>query len=159
MVEQEEESRKSHQLNFYQLYSPCLVSVESTDRDGNIGIGAAFHIGDGYLVTARHVVQGRNISSIVPACGYAHIGLDSIEILYPSDERIDLALIRSDFSLDYYMNKVNYWGNPDLLKVDHIQIGGHMDDWINEGYRKLNSKKYRPMAARKESRNVLSGRR
>ena len=28
-----------------------------------------------------------------------------------------------------------------------------------EGYRKLNSKKYRPMAARKESRNVLSGRR
>ena len=29
----------------------------------------------------------------------------------------------------------------------------------NEDYRKLNSKKYRPMAARKESRNVLSGRR
>jgi hypothetical protein len=28
-----------------------------------------------------------------------------------------------------------------------------------EDYRKLNSKKYRPMAARKESRNVLSGRR
>jgi hypothetical protein len=30
---------------------------------------------------------------------------------------------------------------------------------FQEGYRKLNSKKYRPMAARKESRNVLSGRR
>jgi len=29
----------------------------------------------------------------------------------------------------------------------------------SEGYRKLNSKKYRPMAARKESINVLSGRR
>ena len=28
-----------------------------------------------------------------------------------------------------------------------------------EGYRKFNSKKYRPMAAWKESRNVLSGRR
>ena len=30
---------------------------------------------------------------------------------------------------------------------------------VLEDYRKLNSKKYRPMAARKESRNVLSGRR
>ena len=34
------------------------------------------------------------------------------------------------------------------------QPPGYMED-----YRKLNSKKYRPMAARKESRNVLSGRR
>jgi hypothetical protein len=32
-------------------------------------------------------------------------------------------------------------------------------DTYLEDYWKLNSKKYRPMAARKESRNVLSGRR
>ncbi len=34
-----------------------------------------------------------------------------------------------------------------------------LDRVPDEYYRKLNSKKYRPMAARKESRNVLSGRR
>ena len=132
-MEKGEEGRKGSQLSFYELYSPCLVSVESTGPDGNTGIGAAFHIGDGYLVTARHVVQGRDITSIVPACGYAQINLNTIEIIYPNDEAIDLALIRSNFSLEYYMNKVSYWGNPDLLKVDHIQIGGHMDDWINDG--------------------------
>ena len=108
------------------------MSIESTGADGNIGIGAAFHVGDGYLVTARHVVQGRNITSIQPACGDAQIDLNSLEIMYPSDDAIDLALIRSNFSLDYYMNGFSYWGNPNLLKVDHIQIGGHMDDWIND---------------------------
>ena len=128
-----EEERKGHQLGFYQLYAPCMVSIESTGPDENAGIGAAFHIGEGYLVTARHVVQGRNITSIEPASEYAQrIDLASLEIMYPEDEAIDLALIRSNFSLDYYMNNVNYWGNPDLLKVDHIQIGGHMDDWIND---------------------------
>jgi S1-C subfamily serine protease len=127
------EKDESAQLSFYQVYSPCLVSIESVGPDGNISIGTAFHIGDGYLVTARHVVQGRNITSINPASKYARIDLDTLEIMYPEDEAIDLAVIRSNFSLDYYMNKVNYWGNPNLLKVDHIQIGGHMDDWINDG--------------------------
>jgi hypothetical protein len=130
-VPQQEED-KDHQLSFYQLYLPCLVAIESIGPDGNTGIGAAFHIGDGYLVTARHVIQGRNIIAVVPACGDALIDLNSLEVMYPDDEAIDLALIRSNFSLDYYMNHVNYWGNPNLLKVDHIQIGGHMDDWIND---------------------------
>ena len=38
-------------------------------------------------------------------------------------------------------------------------VGGVWWNALLEDYRKLNSKKYRPMAARKESRNVLSGRR
>lgn len=131
-MEEEEVHEGRHQLSFYQLYSPCLVSIESVSREGNTGIGAAFHIGDGYLVTARHVVENRIITSIVPACGYASVSLESLDVLYPGNNDIDLALVRSDFSLDYYMNKVHIWGIDSSQKVDHIQIGGHMDDWIND---------------------------
>jgi hypothetical protein len=42
---------------------------------------------------------------------------------------------------------------PQVLKFDRYF------EMYQGDYRKLNSKKYRPMAARKESRNVLSGRR
>ena len=40
-----------------------------------------------------------------------------------------------------------------------LKLGADMGFDVHEDYQKLNSKKYRPMAARKESRNVLSGRR
>ena len=52
-----------------------------------------------------------------------------------------------------------------LAQLIHAEIGTRCWEPIEvtgihiEDYRKLNSKKYRPMAARKESRNVLSGRR
>ena len=101
-------------------------------RDGSVGIGTAFHIGDGYLVTARHVVEGRTPTSLTPAReGTVH--LDGVEIIYPSEESVDLALIKSNFSLlDGYMKNTHFWGVPDTEKVDHIQIGGHLDDWIDD---------------------------
>jgi S1-C subfamily serine protease len=127
-------SKKSRrQLSFYQLYSPCIAMIESLSHDEHPAVGTAFHIGDGYLVTARHVVEDRNIMSIIPASAYANVSLDSIEIMYPEDETVDLALIKSDFSLEYYMNRVSFWGDPKVHKVDHIQIGTHLDDWIDDG--------------------------
>lgn len=125
--------KSSRKLTFFQLYSPCIVMIESLSNDDDYAIGTAFHIGDGYLVTARHVVEDRNITSIIPASGYADISLDSVEIMYPADETVDLALIKSDFSLEYYMTHVNFWGDPKVHKVDHIQIGTHLDDWIDDG--------------------------
>jgi hypothetical protein len=70
---------------------------------------------------------------VIPASEYAELTMDSLEVIYPTDKNVDLALIRSDFSLEHYVQNVWPWGNKNLVKVDHIQIGGHMDDWINDG--------------------------
>jgi hypothetical protein len=43
---------------------------------------------------------------------------------------------------------------PECVENYDVSLRAYLED-----YRKLNSKKYRPMAARKESRNVSSGRR
>ncbi|WP_405672465.1 serine protease [Streptomyces canus] len=123
---------RSPQLPFYTLYSPCLLCVETQDVNGELGIGTAFHIGDGYLVTARHVIEGRQLTNLIPASD-GTVSLDSAEVIFPSDPDVDLAVIKTDFSLDYYMNAVNIWGRDDVRKVDHIQIGGHLDDWIDNG--------------------------
>ncbi|GHA41521.1 hypothetical protein GCM10010391_27100 [Streptomyces anthocyanicus] len=120
------------QLGFYRLYSPCLLCVETRDKNDEVGIGTAFHIGDGYLVTARHVIEGRRLTKLIPA-REGKVSLDSVEVIYPSDPTVDLALLKTDFSLDYYMTHVKYWGRDDVRKVDHVEIGGHLDDWIDDG--------------------------
>ncbi len=129
---EDSQSHQSPQLGFYRLHSPCLLSVETHDENGEPGIGTAFHIGDGYLVTARHVIEGRQLTNLIPARD-GSISLDSVEVIYPSDPTVDLALLKTNFSLDYYMKHVNFWGRDDVTKVDHIQIGGHLDDWIDDG--------------------------
>ncbi len=128
----DQSSHQQHQLSFYQLYAPCIAMLESIGADGRIGTGTAFHIGDGYLVTARHVVENRELTAIEPA-RYADVSLDSVQIAYPSDETVDLALLKTDFSLEYYMNHVSFWSDPGVTKVDHIEIGTHLDDWIDDG--------------------------
>lgn len=119
-------------LGFYRLYSPCLLCVETCDKNGEPGVGTAFHIGDGYLVTARHVVEGRQLTNLIPASD-GSVSIDSVEVIYPSDPTVDLALLKTDFSLDHYMKNVHFWGRDDVEKVDHIEIGGHLDDWIDNG--------------------------
>jgi S1-C subfamily serine protease len=120
-------------LPFYSRYSPCVIGLETEGPDGSRSMGTAFHIGDGYLVTARHVLEGRNVVSLV-ATAPASISLESLDAIYDPDDRVDLALLRSDFSLSHYMNETRVMlGGTEVEKVDHIQIGGHLDDWIDDG--------------------------
>jgi hypothetical protein len=52
---------------FYQTYiraAGALCYVAIVDRNGDEGIGSAFHIGDGIFVTARHVVDGVTVKEI-----------------------------------------------------------------------------------------------
>ncbi|MFI9613225.1 serine protease [Streptomyces sp. NPDC052023] len=105
--------------------------METQDENGEVGIGTAFHIGDGYLVTARHVIQGRHLTNIIPADS-GTVSLDSVEVIFPSDPCTDLAILKTNFSLDAYMEGVKFWGRDDVRKVSHIQIGSHLNDWLDD---------------------------
>ncbi|GAA1768210.1 serine protease [Luedemannella helvata] len=129
-------ARPQHEedLPFYSRFGPCLVALETADVAGNIAIGTAFHLGDGILVTARHVVENRTITAAV-SHRYAKLSLESIEVILSGAPDIDLALLKTDFSLEHYMSDrltIHLGVNTVARKIDHIEIGGHLDDWIND---------------------------
>ncbi|WP_432954177.1 S1 family peptidase [Micromonospora haikouensis] len=127
------EEGKRVQLPIYQSFAPCVLAVETEDTSGDVGIGTAFHVGDGVLLTARHVVENRQVLSLIPH-RFAEVSRESLRISYPEDDRIDLAVIESDFSLERYMSEQFriVVGDADAIKFDHIRIGGHLDDWIDD---------------------------
>jgi S1-C subfamily serine protease len=117
----------------YQLYKPCVACVVVKDPHGDLHRAGAFHIGNGFLVTARHVVEGMEISEVVPL-DYARKPVNVKRVLLPPVERIDLAILETDFSLEHYMTKVRIIeGDREREKVDFVPIGGHLDDWLDDG--------------------------
>lgn len=115
-----------------QLYKWCVVRITTRNEHGDLGTGAGFHIGDGYIATARHVVEGRPIEEIIGE-GYPE-KVTCRRIVYPADRRIDLAVMETDFSLDLFMKltTVMQGDGKVALKTDHIPLGGHLDDWLGD---------------------------
>lgn len=64
---------------------------------------------------------------------YDNSNLEIRKIYYPDDKNIDLALISTNFSLNYYLEKVNLT-NRDQVKRTYIEIGGHLDDWLGDEF-------------------------
>jgi hypothetical protein len=88
--------------HLYRMYAPAVIGLETTGSEGTVSMATAFHIGDGFLLTARHVLEGRSITDVVTH-SYARMGVIH-SIRYPSDSTVDLALLSSDFNLDHYMS-------------------------------------------------------
>jgi hypothetical protein len=120
-------------LDLYRKFHVCMVRVTTEAADGTLHCGAAFHIGDGWLATARHVVEGegRKLRELAPHDQRA-IGWD--RIIYPEDDEVDLALLHTDFDLTHYMTMTTIAGYDHEWKEDHIHIGGHLDDWISDDW-------------------------
>lgn len=59
----------SSQANVYEKYSGAMAYVAVEGADGQIGIGSAFHVGEGVFVTARHVVDGKKITEVGTTAG------------------------------------------------------------------------------------------
>ncbi len=117
----------------YDLYRYCMVHIVVKTSTGDYANGAGFHIGDGYLVTARHVVENQVIVS-VSGYRYSSDDISIKKIFYPSDPRVDLALLATDFSLQYFLEKVTITdtGGNSSEKVGLIPLGGHLDDWLGD---------------------------
>lgn len=128
---EEEGKRSLADLGPYYLYKVCMVCVETQDQHGDLATGSAFHIGDGYLVTARHVVEDRSIVRLISEENKQAI-IQIYDTILPDDDTVDLAILRTDFSLHHYMTRTNFHGFDNSTKIDHIKLGYHLDDWIGD---------------------------
>ncbi len=112
----------------YEKYAPCVVAITSRDRLGNVSIGTGFHLGDGYVATARHVVEQR--SDLQLRSHYLAKVSRISDIMLPKSGDDDVALLPTDFSLRHYMERTTTAGHPPHLKTDHIPLPAMMSDWI-----------------------------
>lgn len=112
----------------YQKFKRCIVRVVRESDIGDLETGTGFHIGDGYLVTARHLLGGRSIA----VHGPFNQPLQIDRILEPEDPAVDLAVLATDFSLDHYLHRTTIIGFPESQKVDAIPIASTLDDWVGD---------------------------
>ena len=61
--------RPTTQHDLFIKYGPALAYVAVRDGDGHDSIGAAFHVGEGVFLTARHVVEGKTIVEVATTQG------------------------------------------------------------------------------------------
>jgi S1-C subfamily serine protease len=91
----------------YNLHCAVLY-VAVTGEEGENGVGSCFHLGEGLFVTARHVVEGKQVQQIGRhdlSLKTAHDGGKTTthgsflykgrtDVTYHPDERVDVALIQ-----------------------------------------------------------------
>lgn len=117
--------------HLYQSYKYSMVRITVRTQLGDLSNGSAFHIGDGWLVTAAHVVNDGKIEEIVSE--YCSQYLEIEKIICHSDERVDLAILKTNLDLNHYLTKTTIHGSPEgFVQTDHIEIGSHLDDWIGD---------------------------
>ncbi|MEZ9821779.1 serine protease [Shewanella sp. 10N.286.45.A1] len=117
--------------HLFQTYKYSMVRITVRTAEGDLSNGSAFHIGDGWLATAAHVVNGGEIEEIVSE--YCNQDLKIEKIICHRDDKIDLAIIKTDLDLSHYLTKTTIMNPPDgFIQTDHLGIGGHLDDWIGD---------------------------
>jgi len=127
-------------------YGPAVAYVEIESADGVVGIGSAFHVGEGVFVTARHVVDGLRIRA-VRTTERAHIRLEgdaaanAREFLAVGEESVPIHTVStSDYEIvagpvfhpdervDVAVFKVK---TLDPL-TPYVPLGSHLDDWLGQ---------------------------
>ena len=56
--------------------------------------------------------------------------LASVRILYPDDQMVDVAILLTDFRIAATSVVI---GDQAAQAADHIQLGAHLNDWIDDG--------------------------
>jgi hypothetical protein len=109
----------------------AAVAYLVTTAGDEESVGTAFHVGDGVLVTARHVVEGRSIK----------------EIGFGDDSAVSQQILRTGRFKTQTHGAVSVLAGPCFhsnplvdvacLKVNPvprcaIPLGGHLDDWLGQ---------------------------
>ena len=94
-----------------ELLSSAVFFVEVTKPDGSLDIGSAFHIGNGYCVTARHVLEGNTVRTVgrrdtslkthftttgtthtTTHCDFTHRAIEGV--FHHADDKVDVSIFR-----------------------------------------------------------------
>lgn len=114
----------------FRKHSAGVIGLATESDSGRVSMGTAFHIGDGFFVTARHVVEGREITDVVSSRWAQISTIHSVH--YPRDPQVDLAILSTDFDLSYYMSEQVRYEGGEWPKGDAFVLGDHLDDWIGD---------------------------
>lgn len=107
---------------------PAIIALETVNTNGTRGIGTGFHVGDGIVVTARHVVEG--MQSVILIASSAKGGKIK-ETIFATNPLADVALLRTDLDFSYYLEKTHIHGMK-YQKTDHLTLGVEWDDSADE---------------------------
>jgi Trypsin-like peptidase domain len=124
-----------------------MVKIEAQLSSGDYDIGTGFHIGDGFIATARHVVEASKIRVVAhPLIGssrrnaefcfmsddpkdHCEHDLNVEEIFKPEDPKIDVAVLRTDFNSDFYTSD-QLTSND--RKISHFRLQFVYDEDLHE---------------------------
>jgi S1-C subfamily serine protease len=108
------------------------ITIETAGR--GLATGSGFHIGNGLIVTARHVLDRGTVKEIVSQ--YAGQRVNIRQIHFHKDPRIDLAVAQTNLDLSQYLEKVTFAKDDrrNAAKTDRIPLGRHLDDWIGNEF-------------------------
>lgn len=113
--------RKKFRRYCYEHY-PSLVKIQTTNTDdGSLEIGTGFHLGDGYIATARHVAANnpevwahkfigsskRDAKKAFSSKDASDRGDHLLSIkrkFFPGDSKIDVAVLETDFDPSFYLS-------------------------------------------------------
>lgn len=103
--------------DYYRRYRNSMVKLTVADANGDQQVGAGFHIGDGWVVTAKHNLEtNKLIHASIELTGQA---LTFGEQLSHEDPAIDLLVLKC-IEADSFSSS--------------IKIGTHLDDWIKDEF-------------------------
>jgi hypothetical protein len=108
---------KNHMRELFNRYQKAAAYISVRDDIGEVNIGSAFHAGEGVYVTAKHVLEGREIVEV--GTGGVFTRLYTGEVRGPyfhSDPGVDVAAIVL----------------RDASNLPSLPFGSHLDDWIND---------------------------
>lgn len=115
----------------FEKYKGCVAYIDTESNEGDRGIGSCFHVGDGVFVTARHVIENREILEI----GFDD---DSTNICLMNDARFwnkehpgKLCIMEGPYfhpndDVDVACFRL------DCFPVEKIPLGGHVDDCLGQ---------------------------
>lgn len=109
-------------------YRQNMMKIPVVKIDGRESIGSGFHIGDGYIVTARHVIDGHKKFEVIPERARKAVLIQ--EVFFPREENIDIALMKTNFATSGGTIHITSTGKTLEFKQKFL-LGATLDDWVD----------------------------